>query len=461
MSQPIPLVHVVYLRVMIESHSSETPRKHDPFAALRYRDFRLMVSGSFLAVIAEQMVGVAVGWELYARTHEALILGLVGLVEIVPVILLSLPAGHMADRRDRKWIVIAAMCSIAACVLALFALSAFNGPIPLIFLSLFGIGVARSFQSPAFSSLSAQVVPRDHYASSATWSSGAWQTSAIVGPALGGFLIAILGGASGVYAIAGCILLLVAGLFLFMRPREIERSSEPMNVKSLLAGAQFIRRTPVILGAITLDMFAVLLGGATALLPVFAQDILLVGAPGLGWLRAAPAVGALVAALIMTTRPPFEHAGRTLLTVVAGFGLATVVFGLSSNFYLSLAMLAILGGLDNVSVIIRSTLFLTRTPDSLRGRVSAVHSVFVGISNELGAFESGIAAALLGAIGAVVGGGIGTIVIVALMAIYWPDIRNLKRLDTHHPEPAAEPVTPTLPIATAPMPNQLPDRSET
>ena len=245
-------------------------------------------------------------------------------------------------------------------------------------------------------------MPPTHYTSAVTWSSGAWQTSAIIGPALGGLLIAVLGGAAGVYAIAAGMLILVAALFLFMHPRVVERSTEPMNVSSLLAGAKFIRRTPVILGAITLDMFAVLLGGATALLPVFALDILQVGAPGLGWLRAAPAVGALVAALIMATRPPLQHAGRTLLAVVAGFGFATIVFGLSRNFYLSLAMLALLGGLDNISVIIRSTLLLTRTPDSLRGRVSAVHSVFIGISNELGAFESGLAAALLGTVGAVV-----------------------------------------------------------
>ncbi|MEO5952812.1 MAG: MFS transporter [Chloroflexia bacterium] len=439
---------------MTATTPSETPQRHDPFAALRFRDFRLMVSGSFLAVIAEQMVGVSVGWDLYERTHKPFILGLVGLVEIVPVLLLALPAGHLADRRDRKWIVISAMSAIAACVLGLFALALVQGPIVAVFALLFGIGVARSFQGPAFSSLSAQVVPPTHYASAATWSSGAWQTSGILGPALGGLLIAVLGGAAGVYAIAGGILLLVAFLFFFMKPRVIERSTEPMNVASLLAGAQFIRRTPVILGAITLDMFAVLLGGATALLPIFALDILQVGAPGLGWLRAAPAVGALVAAIVMTTRPPFQHAGRTLLTVVAGFGLATIVFGLSRNFYLSLAMLALLGGLDNISVIIRSTLFLTRTPDILRGRVSAVHSVFIGISNELGAFESGLAAALLGTVGAVVGGGIGTILIVGLMAVYWPEIRNLKRLDTHQPETAPAPI-PT------PSPTHLPDRSET
>jgi MFS family permease len=413
-----------------EPPGASAPR-HDAFAALRFRDFRFMVLGSFLAVIAEQMLGVAVGWELYERTRDPFALGLVGLVEIVPVLLLALPAGHVADRRDRKWIVIAAMGAIAACAFGLFGLSITRGPLPAFYGLLFGIGVARAFQSPAFSALSAQVVPPSHYASAATWSSGAWQSSAILGPALGGLLLAVWGGSTWVYAVAGGLLVLVALLFFLLRPRAVARSEEPISRESLLAGARFIRRTPVILAAITLDMFAVLLGGATALLPVFALDILHVGADGLGWLRAAPAVGAVLTAPIIALRPPFRYAGRTLLLVVAGFGLATIVFGLSRNFVLSLAMLALLGGLDNVSVIIRGTLMLTRTPDILRGRVNAVHSVFIGISNELGAFESGLAAALIGTVGAVVAGGIGTILIVALVAAFAPELRSLGRLDTH------------------------------
>jgi MFS family permease len=414
-----------------------TPERHDPFAALRFRDFRLMVLGSFLAVIAEQMLGVAVGWELYERTRDPLALGLVGLVEIVPVLLLALPAGHLADRRDRKWIVVAAMSGIALCALGLFGLSITQGPIPAIYALLFGIGVARSFQSPAFSALSAQVVPASHYTSAATWSSGAWQSSAILGPALGGLLLALWGGATWVYPVAGGLMLAVALMFCFMRPRKVARSEEPISLSSMLAGARFIWHTPVILASITLDMFGVLLGGATALLPVFALDILHVGAVGLGWLRAAPAVGAVVAALAIAMRPPFRYAGRTLLLVVAGFGLATIVFGLSKDFGLSLAMLALLGGLDNVSVVIRGTLFLTLTPDELRGRVNAVHSVFVGISNELGAFESGLAAALIGTVGAVVVGGIGTIAVVGAIAALAPQLRRLERV-VRPEEPAGE-----------------------
>jgi len=409
------------------------PPRHDPWAALRVGNFRLLVVGSFLAVVAEQMLGVAVGWELYERTRSPLALGLVGLVEIVPVLLLALPAGVLADCRDRKWLVVGALSGIAACALGLTGLSAIQGPLPVMYALLFGIGVARSFQSPAFSALSAQVVPPSHFANAATWSSGAWQAATILGPALGGALIAGWDGAAGVYACAGGLLLLVALLFSLLRPRAILRSTEPISREAILAGARFIRHTPVILGAITLDMFAVLLGGATALLPVFARDILLVGADGLGWLRAAPAAGAVLAALFMALRPPLRHTGRTLLLVVAGFGLATIIFGLSRDFGLSLAMLVLLGALDNVSVVIRSTLLLTRTPDALRGRVNAVHYVFVGISNELGAFESGVAAAILGTVGAVVAGGLGTILIVALVAARAPDLRRLGRLDTHDP----------------------------
>ncbi|HET6312914.1 MAG TPA: MFS transporter [Chloroflexia bacterium] len=411
--------------------TAERPR-HDPVAALRFRDFRLLIMGSFLAVFAEQMLMVAVGWELYERTRDPLALGLVGLVEIVPVLLLALPAGQVADRRERKWVVVAAMSGLAACAFGLVVLSLNTGPLPAIYALLFGIGVARSFQSPAFSAMSAQVVPSTHYGSAAAWSSGAWQTAAIVGPALGGLLIALWGGAAGVYATSGGLLVLVALLFCLLRPRPVDRVTEPINLTSLLAGVRFIWRTPLILTAITLDMFAVLLGGATALLPVFARDILEVGAGGLGWLRAAPAAGALVAALTMALMPPLRYAGRTLLVVVAGFGVATVVFGLSRDFALSLSMLALLGALDSVSVVIRSTLVLTLTPDALRGRVNAVHYVFVGISNELGAFESGVAAALIGTVGAVVAGGLGTLLVVVAVAVMAPELRRLGRLDTHH-----------------------------
>jgi MFS family permease len=401
---------------------------HDPYAALRLRDFRLLLSASSLAVVAEQMLGVAVGWELYERTSNPLALGLIGLVQVLPVVLLALPAGHVADRRDRKWVAIYAMLLIGVCALGLALLSFTGGPLALFYVCLLFIGVGRAFQNPAWSSLPAQVVPVEHFANAATWESGVWQASSIIGPALGGLLIALQHAGWLVYAIAAGMLLLVALMLGLMRPRPAERSTEELTLASLLAGLRFVWNTKIILASITLDMFAVLLGGATALLPIFARDILQVGAAGLGWMRAAPATGAVLAALTIAFLPPFKHAGRTLLVVVAGFGLATIVFGLSRSFPLSLLMLGLLGAFDNISVVIRSTLVLTRTPDAMRGRVNAVHFVFIGLSNELGAFESGVAAAVLGPVVAVAAGGVGTILVVLLVAWIWPEVRRLGRL---------------------------------
>ena len=401
---------------------------HDPIAALRFRDFRLLVTGTVFVVIGEQMLNVALGWELYERTRSPFALGLVGLVQLLPVVLLALPAGHAADRRDRRWLGVGAMLLLALGAGGLALISLGNGPLPLVYACLLLLGIARAFQSPALASLTAQVVPPAHFASAATWESGVWQASSILGPALGGLLVGVWQRGAPVYVLAAAMFLTTAVLLALIRPRPAARSDEPATLASLLAGMRFIRNTKIILAALTLDMFAVLLGGATALLPVFARDILHVGAAGLGWLRAAPAVGAVLAAAMLVFLPPFKHAGRTLLLVVAGFGLATIVFGLSRSFALSLLMLALVGMLDNISVVIRSTLVLTRTPDALRGRVNAAHFVFIGVSNELGAFESGTAAALLGPVGAVVAGGIGTVVVVLLIAVVWPEVRRLGQL---------------------------------
>ncbi len=293
---------------------------------------------------------------------------------------------------------------------------------------MFFVGVARAFQSPATSALLAQVVPPEDFTSAATWQSSAWQASTVIGPTAGGLLVAAFGGAGLVYVIVAALVVVVAFLLWRLQPRPVERSTEPLSLDSLLAGLRFVRRTKVILAAITLDMFAVLLGGATALLPIYARDILHVGAAGLGFLRSAPPIGAIVAAVIIAHRPPFQRAGRTLLVVVAGFGVATVVFGVSRTFWLSLAMLALLGGLDNVSVVIRNTLVLTRTPDPMRGRVNAVHYVFLGLSNELGAFESGALASLIGVVPAVAAGGFGTVLVVGAVAVGWPEVRRLGKL---------------------------------
>ncbi len=408
--------------------NNPTPRK-DPYAALRYRDFRLLFAGRFITSLGDQIVSFSVGWELWLRTHSELALGLVGLVQVLPVILLSLPAGQVADRYNRKRIVMITLVFLSICSLGLALISFSQGPIPLIYLCLLGIGIARAFNNPATATLLPQTVPPEEFTSAATWSSSAWQLAAVVGPSAAGLVVALVSkvGINYLFQTAGCFIFIA--LLLMMRGRELALSKKAATLGSLYEGVRFIRDTKEILAAITLDMFAVLFGGAVTLLPVFATDILKVGAQGLGLLRAAPSVGALVMALSLTHLPPFRRAGRTLLLAVAGFGLATIVFGLSTNFWLSIGMLVLLGGLDNISVVIRSTLMMTQVPDEMRGRASAVNSIFIGASNELGGFESGATAALFGPILSVVGGGIGTLIVVLTVARTWPEIRNLKTLD--------------------------------
>ena len=292
------------------------------------------------------------------------------------------------------------------------------------------IGTAGTFLNAASSTLVAQTVPPEVFENAATWNSSSFQLASVIGPALGGFVIAWRGGsATLVYVLDAVAILISVVLLLFLRGRPVERPHEAPSLQAMAAGVGYIWRTQVILAAITLDMFAVLLGGATTLLPIYATDILHVGATGLGWLRAAPSVGAVSMALLLAHAPPFKKAGRVLLLAVAGFGVATIVFGASHIFWLSILMLAVLGGLDNISVVIRSTLMLLRTPDELRGRISAVNNVFIGTSNELGGFESGLAATIFGPVLAVVSGGVGTILIVLLVAWIWPEMRRLGRLN--------------------------------
>lgn len=405
-----------------------TAPRHDPYAALRFRDFRLLIGANFLAMLGDQMVSVAVGWELYERTHDALALGLVGLVEVLPVILLVLPAGHVADRFNRKYVVLDAQALITVCALGLALLSLAQGPLLLIYACLLGIGTARSFNFPARSALLSQTVPPAVFSSAATWSSSGWQLAAVVGPGLGGLAIALAHSAAPIYLFDVAAGVLVVSLVALIRGTRQARLAERRTLSAMLVGLGFVWRSRVILAAITLDLFAVLLGGATFLLPIYAQDILGVGAAGLGWLRAAPSIGAILVVLIVSRRPPFKRAGRALLWAVAGFGAATIVFGLSTNFWLSLAMLMLLGALDNISVVIRTSLLLIYTPDAMRGRVSAINSLFVGASNELGGFESGVAAALFGPVAAVVLGGVGTILVVLAVALIWPQVRKLGRL---------------------------------
>ena len=416
--------------------NTQPPERHDPYAALRYRDFRLVVAGRFVATLGEMMVSVAIGWELYQRTNSALALGFVGLTLVIPVLLFSLPAGHLADHYNRQRIVVFSQMLLLFASLSLAALSWTQGALPLVYGALFLIGVGGAFSSPAASTLIPQTVPPETFEKATTWSSSSWQLAAVIGPALGGFVIALTGGATLVYLLDACGSLIYIALILLIRARPATPPAKrETTVRSLAEGLRFLRRSQVLLAAITLDMFGVLLGGATTLLPIFAKDILHVGPVGLGWLRAAPSVGAALMALILTHTPLFRRAGRTLLWTVIVFGLATIVFGLSQNFYLSLVALLVLGAADNISVVIRHSLLLLRTPDAMRGRIAAVNGIFISASNELGGFESGLVAWLLTPVISVVLGGVGTIVVVLAVAYFAPEMRRLGALA---PSPEAE-----------------------
>lgn len=409
--------------------SAAEPRPHDPHAALRFRDFRLFLAGRFVSSLGNQMLTFAIAWELWLRTRSTLALGLVGLVQVTPIILLSLPAGHVADRHNRRHIVLFTQAGLALCSLSLALLSYFSGPLPLIYVCLFGIGLARAFNDPAASTLTPETVPPEAFTNAATWSSSVWQFASIVGPSLAGLVVALVKSVTVIYVLDAVAALTFLTLICLIRGRHLPLSKKTNTLDSLKEGLCFIRDTKVILAAITLDLFAVLFGGAVALLPVYATDVLKVGPEGLGIMRAAPSIGAVLMAVALAYRPPFRHAGRTLLMAVAGFGLATIVFGLSTSFVLSVAMLTLIGGLDNISVVIRSTLMLTRTPDEMRGRASSVNGIFISASNELGNFESGLVASFFGPLFAVVSGGIGTLLVVLAVARAWPEMRNLKTLD--------------------------------
>ena len=403
--------------------------RHDPYAPLRFRDYRLLLSGRFISSFANEMLSFAIGWELWLRTHSAFALGMVGLVQVVPVILLSLPAGHVADQYNRRRIVIITELFIALFVIGLAWLSYTEGSLVLIYACLLGIGISRAFNDPASSTLLPETIPPELFPRAAMWNTSVWQFASITGPALAGLLVGFFNNVTFIYVFDALAAITFCILIMFIKGRQLALAEKSATLDSVKEGLRFMRKTSVILGAITLDMFAVLFGGAVALLPIYATDILKVGAQGMGIMRAAPSVGALITAFALAHLPPMKNAGKILLWAVTGFGVATIVFGLSTNFMLSVLMLAALGGLDNISVVIRGTLLLTQTPDEMRGRVSSVNSIFIGVSNELGSFESGFAAALFGPIIAVVGGGVGTILVVLAVMRIFPEIGKLKTLD--------------------------------
>jgi len=381
------------------------------------------------SMFAFQMLSVAVGWQIYDITHRALDLGLIGLVQFVPSFVLALPAGHVADLFDRRRIVLIcqAVEGAAAVFLAVGSwLHWFDEQAILIIV--FVVGCARAFEFPTMQALLPSLVPVQMLSRAMAAGSSASMSAMIIGPALGGFLY--VAGAGTVYLAAG---LLFIGAALLMWKLHLERppqKREPATLKTVFAGITFIRHRPVVLGAISLDLFAVLLGGATALLPVFARDILHTGPWGLGLLRAAPALGALGMSLWLARKPLTRKVGHIMFWSVAGFGIATVVFGLSRSFTLSIVALLAMGALDMVSMVIRAALVQLETPDNMRGRVSAVNAIFINTSNQLGEFESGITAAWWGTVPATVIGGIGTLVVVGLWMWWFPALRERQRLES-------------------------------
>ncbi|HET9216446.1 MAG TPA: MFS transporter [Terriglobia bacterium] len=404
----------------------ETSKTHDAYAAFRIPAYRPYFTGNLIFILGLQMLNVAVGWEMYERTGSALNLGLVGLVQFIPQLAFVAVAGHFTDIYNRKHVLMAAvsLTSLAAVVLAINA--AFGGPLALMYLCLLATGTARAFWMPARSALLPRIVPLSIFENAVSWNSSGFEISSFIGPAIGGFFI-YYGGVTAVYVLSA---VLIAGFALLLAPisyRHERPAESALTFSSLSAGFRFIWNTKVVLSVMMLDMFGVLLGGATALMPIYAKDILHVGANGLGWLLAAPSAGAVVSALTRAHRGPLQRAGRTILLAVTFFGGATIVFGISRSFPLSLAMLFVLGVCDNISVVVRSTLVQMSTPDDMRGRVSALNGLFIGTSNQLGAFESGAVADLAGPVASVVIGGFGTIAVALITAWLSPSLRKYGR----------------------------------
>jgi MFS family permease len=400
------------------------------FAVLRIPDYRRYLIGGIFAASGTQMTNVAAGWELYERTRNPFSLGLLGLMSALPVIFLALPAGTMADRIDRKKIVLRAEAGAICCLAMLALVSYFQVPLPFFYAIILCNAICGAFLGPALGALITNVVPPEYIPSAIKFGSIRWQLAATLGPVLGGFLLGHFKMAAPIYALDSVGRALFCFFLWPIKPRQQQKSTEKLNWGSVVAGWHFVKGNPLILSTITLDMVAVLFGGATAMLPVYARDILHVGPEGLGPLRAAPAFGAILMGITLTLLPPFKKAGRTLLAAVAGFGAATIVFGLSKNYAISLCALFILGALDNISVVIRHTLLQLLTPDEMRGRVNAVNSVFIGTSNEIGELESGVAARLFTPVIAVAGGGVITIAVVAFVAVFWPQVRRLGSLES-------------------------------
>lgn len=404
------------------------PVSGDRFAAFRHRSYTRFFLARFFSAFAIQIISVAVGWQMYDETRNPLYLGLIGLFQFLPSLLLILVTGSVADRYNRRMIMAICMVVGAACSAALLGLTVTHSFAPwLVFGILIVFGIERAFMGPAVQSLGPNLVPEQDLPNAIAWNSSSWQTASIIGPVLGGLLYGV--SATLAYSIA-FVLLVIAAALVFMIPKPAQRS--PASKESwgeMLAGFHFIAKEKVVLGAISLDLFAVLLGGAVALMPIFARDVLELGPWGLGLLRAGPGFGAIAVAIWLAVHPIRHNAGIAMFIGVALFGVGTLIFGISTAPWLSIAALALMGAADMISVYVRETLIALWTPDELRGRVNAVNMVFVGASNELGEFRAGTMASIFGAVPAVVIGGVGTLAVAIIWSLGFPKLRRIDNLE--------------------------------
>ena len=407
--------------------------KNDPYAALRIREFNIFLLLRFIMVFSWSMQFIVIEWEVYSLTKSALSLGIVGLMEVVPAILMALFAGHFVDQNEKKGLLFKCIIGFLVISLGLFLLTwePFRGNLSAktilysIYFLVFLGGIVRAFLGPTIFSLLSLIVPKNLYSNAATWSSSVWQISSVLGPAVAGFSITIIGVSGSMLSVLACSLLaLIALSQINTKPILNPKIGEPI-MQSLKEGVKFVYNNKTILGALSLDMVAVLFGGAVALLPIFAQDILKVGPEGFGVLRAAPALGAFITMFISAYVPLNKNAGMKLLFSIFAFGICIIVFGISTLFWLSVIALFLSGVVDGISVVIRQTILQLKTPDHMRGRVAAVNSIFVGSSNELGAFESGLTAKLMGTVTSVVFGGTMTLIIVVFTGFASPTFRKL------------------------------------
>jgi len=411
---------------------------HAGLAAFRHVDFLLYQIERFSIVAALEMQSVAVGWQVYEMTRRPIDLGYVGLAQFLPNIFLFLVAGHAADRFNRKRLLLICNVGFAVCSTLLIEITRI-GPhsVQPVYAVLVLLGIMRAFNSPAGRALLPSLVPIEVFPNAVAWNSTAYHTAAILGPAIGGLVYALFRGPTAVYVTSVIACLVATAALARIRAQASVREKEKVSVRTVLAGLNYIWTHKIIFGSISLDLFAVLLGGAVALLPVYAREILHTGPWGLGLLRAAPGTGASLMAVLLAYQPLRRQVGKTMLFCVAGFGIFTIVFGISHSFVLSLISLMLVGASDMISVVIRGTLVQIATPDSVRGRVNAVDMIFIGASNEFGEFESGVTAQWFGTVPAVILGGVGTIVVVALWAWLFPELRKADKLTPIREEPAS------------------------